>query len=159
LDLRWILLYEEVDIVFFVTCALTHNAHSNERTRTFMQATRELMAYFEAPDQDVWQLLLFNAGQNFAFDDDWRTARGSNATSWRDAKQMGLRFAVLDEARFANGGRYFRPDNADASSAVIVHANMRGFPAKVKQLKVGWLCDTVVLCVIVVRLGTLVVVS
>lgn len=64
--------------------------------------------------QDVWQLLLRGAGQNFQFDAEWKTARGVDerllrrvgvaelierartglSSPWLDADEIGLRFEV-----------------------------------------------------------------
>lgn len=116
-------------------CAGFFYMRANERTSMFMQATREIMLAFGAPDQDVWQLLLRGTGQNVQFPSDWKTAR-KGGEPWLDAADLGLTYRELNGTEYANGGRFFGDASVEErDAAIIAHANMRGFPMKVKAFQ------------------------
>lgn len=116
-------------------CAGFFYMRANERTSVFMRQTRELMLEFGAPDQDVWQLMLRGTGQNKRFPSAWKQmAKGGKA--WLDAAELGLRYVELNSTQFANGGRFFAAAGEGArelrDAAVVVHANMKGYPKKIE---------------------------
>lgn len=117
-------------------CAGFFYMRANERTSMFMQATREIMLAFGAPDQDVWQLLLRGTGQNVKFPSEWKSAR-KGGKPWLDAAELGMSYVELNGTEYANGGRFFSSEDIprERAAAIIAHANMRGFPMKVKAFQ------------------------
>jgi hypothetical protein len=68
------------------------------------------------PDQDCFQLILTGREQEMHFPADVR---------YRSARELGLRYVLLDPLRIANGGVYFaaRFNEKFNVTPVLVHAN------------------------------------
>lgn len=108
--------------------------------RTFVAEVVRLMHATGFPDQDCFQLVLTGTSQELPFPADVRHL---------SARQLGLRFALLDPLRVANGGVYFAErygERADVSP-VLVHANQNWDKRGRMQRANLWLLDDNAECV------------
>jgi hypothetical protein len=111
-------------------CAGNFFVRATPAAQAFVREAALLMHTTGYPDQDCMQLILTGREQELHFPRDVR---------YRTAHELGLRFALLDPLRVANGGVYFasRLNEKFNVTPVLVHANQNW--DKVTRLKQGGL--------------------
>jgi len=107
-------------------CAGNFFVRATPAAQAFVREAALLMHTTGYPDQDCMQLILTGREQELRFPRDVR---------YRTAHELGLRFALLDPLRVANGGVYFasRLNEKFNVTPVLVHANQNW--DKVTRLK------------------------
>jgi hypothetical protein len=97
-------------------CAGNFYIRATPAAAAFVREAALLMHETGFPDQDCFQLILTGREQEMHFAADVR---------YRSARELGLRYVVLDPLRIANGGVYFAAQFNEKFNVtpVLVHAN------------------------------------
>lgn len=113
-------------------CAGNFYMRSTPAAQAFVREAALLMHATGFPDQDCFQLILTGREQEMRFPAD---------TRYRSAHELGLRFALLDPLRVANGGVYFAARLNDKLNVtpVLVHAN-QNWDKETRLRKAGLWC-------------------